>query len=356
MSVLVFLRYCCHCVARGKPGQGRGTPPSFGEISDRPPGPSLLYICDTAMEGIVYKSTGSWYVVRTADGVAWNARIKGKLKIDDEISSTNPVAVGDKVYFEEEDETLRNAVISGVAPRHNYMVRVSPHNPTQKHIIAANIDMALLVASIAEPRTATGFVDRFLVTAEAYHIPAVVVVNKIDVLKPRHQSILEGWKDIYGRAGYELYPVVATDKNTLVALEKKLAGKVTLFSGHSGVGKSTLINQLIPGLGVKTNVISGWSGKGQHTTTFAEMFGLPDGGAIIDTPGVKEFGLIDMERETLSHYFPEMRKVLNDCRFNNCQHINEPGCAVKRAVADGIIPGERYVNYVSILESIEKKW
>lgn len=308
------------------------------------------------MEGIVYRSTGSWYNVRVADGATWNARIKGKLKIDEEISSTNPIAVGDKVFFEVEDEAVKTGIISSVAARHNYMVRVSPHNPGQKHIIAANIDMALVVASIAEPRTATGFIDRFLVTAEAYHIPAIVVVNKIDILKPKHKAILEEWKEIYANAGYVLYPIVATDKSTLAGLVSALHNKVTLFSGHSGVGKSTLINQLIPGSELKTNVISGWSGKGQHTTTFAEMFDLPGGGAIIDTPGVKEFGLIDMERETLSHYFPEMRKLLNDCRFNNCQHVNEPGCAIKQAVADGRIAEERYVNYVSILESIEKKW
>ena len=308
------------------------------------------------MRGVVYKSTGSWYAVRAEDGVFWHARIKGKLKIDDEISSTNPVAVGDTVLFLPEDETVKTAIISDVAPRHNYMVRVSPHNPTQKHIIAANVDLALLVASVAEPRTSTGFIDRFLVTAEAYHIRGILVVNKIDMLKAKQRVIFDRWLELYGNAGYEVFPVVATDPGSLAGLAARIANKVTLFSGHSGVGKSTLINQLIPGAGIKTNVVSGWSGKGQHTTTFAEMFDLPDGGRIIDTPGVKEFGLIDFEREELSQYFPEMRRAMAGCKFNNCQHINEPGCAIKQAVADGVISEERYVSYVSMLESIEKKW
>jgi ribosome biogenesis GTPase len=236
------------------------------------------------------------------------------------------------------------------------MVRVSPHNPTQKHIIAANVDLALLVASVAEPRTSTGFIDRFLVTAEAYHIRGILVVNKIDMLKAKQRVIFDRWLELYGNAGYEVFPVVATDPGSLAGLAARIANKVTLFSGHSGVGKSTLINQLIPGAGIKTNVVSGWSGKGQHTTTFAEMFDLPDGGRIIDTPGVKEFGLIDFEREELSQYFPEMRRAMAGCKFNNCQHINEPGCAIKQAVADGVISEERYVSYVSMLESIEKKW
>jgi len=308
------------------------------------------------MQGTVYKSTGSWYAVRDTEGVFWDARIKGKLKIDDEISSTNPIAVGDTVTFDIEDDRVKNGIIREVSDRHNYIVRISPHNPNQKHIIAANIDLALLVASVAHPRTSTGFIDRFLITAEAYHIPAILVVNKTDLLKTKHEDTLTHWQEIYGKAGYEVYPVAATDRSTLAQLEARIKNNTTLFSGHSGVGKSTLINQFIPGIDIKTKTVSGWSGKGQHTTTFAEMFDLPGGGRIIDTPGIKEFGLIDVEREELSQYFPEMRAVMKHCKFNNCLHINEPGCAVKQAVVDKRIPENRYVSYVAILESIEKKW
>ena len=308
------------------------------------------------MKGLVYKSTGSWYLVQDEGGNFLDGRIKGKLKIDEDISSTNPIAVGDHILFDVEDESAKTIVIREITDRHNYMVRVSPHNKNQKHIIAANIDQAVLVVSIAEPRTSTGFIDRFLLTAEAYHIPAVIVVNKIDLLKEKHKDLLLKWQEIYLLAGYELYPVAAKDKSTLQQLEQKLIGKMTLFSGHSGVGKSTLINQFIPGIDVKTKVVSGWSGKGQHTTTFAEMFDLPGGGRIIDTPGVKEFGLIDIAREEVSQYFPEMRAVLPDCKFNNCLHVNEPGCAVKQAVIEKKISEDRYVSYVAILDSIEDKW
>jgi ribosome biogenesis GTPase / thiamine phosphate phosphatase len=309
------------------------------------------------VQGIVYKSTGSWYNIRDERGMMRNARIKGKLKIDDEISSTNPIAVGDIVLFEEEEEgEANNCIISGVRDRHNYIVRVSPHNRNQKHIVAANLDLALIIATIAEPRTSQGFVDRFLLTAEAYHIPAIIVINKIDLLKKKHEEQLKHWKHIYEGAGYEVFPIVALEHDSVQALEDRLRDKTTLFSGHSGVGKSTLINQLIPELNLRTTEVSDWSGKGQHTTTFAEMFDLPFGGRIIDTPGVKEFGLIDIEREELSHYFPEMRAVLGDCRFNNCLHINEPGCAVKEAVASQRISEDRYISYVTILESIEEKW
>jgi len=309
-----------------------------------------------SLTGLVYKSTGSWYLVQDERGRFWNARIKGKMKIDEEISSTNPIAVGDKVSFEIEEDTANTAIIKEILDRHNYIIRVSPHNKNQKHIVAANLDLALVIATIAEPRTSHGFIDRFLITAEAYHIPVLIAINKIDLLKEKHKEQLEHWQGMYAKAGYEVYPIVALQHDSILKLEGKLKDKTTLFSGHSGVGKSTLINQLIPNLDLRTHEVSGWSGKGQHTTTFAEMFDLPIGGKIIDTPGVKEFGLMDFKREELGHYFPEMRAVMEYCRFNNCLHLNEPGCAVKEAVANKKIDEERYISYLSILETIEKKW
>ena len=308
------------------------------------------------MTGLVYKSTGSWYVVQDKEGNFWNTRIKGKMKLDEDISSTNPIAVGDVVAFDVEDEAVKTGIITAVNGRNNYIVRVSPHNKNQKHIIAANIDLALLIVTINDPRTSTGFIDRFLITAEAYHIPVIIAINKMDLMKPKSQVIFDDWQKVYPGAGYSVYPVSAKDPATLGALQDRLRGNMTLFSGHSGVGKSSLINQLIPGLVLRTHQVSGWSGKGQHTTTFAEMIDLPGGGRIIDTPGVKEFGLIDFEKPELSHYFPEMRARLNDCKFNNCIHLNEPGCAIIEAVHKGEISEERYISYVSILESIGDKY
>lgn len=308
------------------------------------------------LKGLVYKSTGSWYIVRDENGELWNARIKGKLKIDKDISSTNPIAVGDHVIFETEEEEGNVGTIKNIVSRKNYIIRVSPHNKNQQHIVAANLDAALVMATIAEPRTSQGFIDRFLITAEAYHVPGIVVINKVDLLQPKHKEQLEHWTAMYEDAGYEVFPIVALQPETITALAERLKDITTLFSGHSGVGKSTLINQLIPGKGLRTQEISGYSGKGQHTTTFAEMFDMPSGGRIIDTPGVKEFGLIHIEKEELSQYFPEMRAVMGNCRFNNCMHLDEPGCAVKEAVRDGVITEDRYVSYAMILDTIEKKW
>ncbi len=307
--------------------------------------------------GLVYRSTGSWYVIKDAEGKFWNARIKGKLKIDEEIRSTNPIAIGDKVLFEVEKEAEEVATISKILPRNNYIVRVSPHNRNQKHVVAANLDLALVITTIVSPRTSQGFIDRFLISAEAYHIPAIIVVNKTDLLKEKDILQLEHWRGMYGKAGYEIIEMVATNPEHVAVLMSKLKNKTTLFSGHSGVGKSTLINQLMPGKDLRTAEVSDWSGKGQHTTTFAEMFDIEAiDGRIVDTPGVKEFGLIDFEKEELSHYFPEMRAAMGRCRFNNCMHLNEPGCAVVDGVVKGEISQDRYLSYVGILESIEKKW
>ncbi len=306
-------------------------------------------------KGLVYKSTGSWYNVYDEEGVQWNMRIRGKLKIDKDISSSNPVAVGDTVKFDVEDETTHTGTITDVVQRNNYIVRVSPQNRNQKHIVAANLDAALVIATITEPRTSMGFIDRFLITAEAYHIPAIIVINKIDLLKEKHEDMLAEWLHVYSDM-YNIFLVNALDPSSIQSLRQRLNGITTLFSGHSGVGKSTLINQLIPGSELRTQEVSGWSGKGQHTTTFAEMFDIPGGGRIIDTPGVKEFGLIDFKKEELSQYFPEMRAVLQNCKFNNCLHCDEPGCAVKEGVNDETISQERYVSYRSILDSIEHKW
>jgi ribosome biogenesis GTPase len=301
----------------------------------------------------IYKSTGSWYVAKAGNGRFYNARIKGIFKIDG-ISSTNPIAVGDEVEMEVEAIEEESAMIDHIEHRKNYVARVSPHNKRQHHIIASNLDQSILFATLKEPKTSQGFIDRFLVSCESYHIPAIIVFNKADLYRKKEMDKFELLKEIYGTIGYQ---VVLTSVETGFGVEEVkqlLHNKVTLLSGHSGVGKSSFINTVFPSLNLRTQEVSGWSGKGLHTTTFAEMFDLPDGGQIIDTPGVREFGLVDISKQELSHYFPEMRGLMNECQFNNCMHINEPGCAVKDAVNAGTVSVDRYASYLTILDTMEE--
>jgi ribosome biogenesis GTPase len=308
------------------------------------------------MKGVVYKSTGSWYNVKTESGRMLNARIKGIFKIDD-ITSTNPLAVGDEVEIEEESEVENTAIITQIHPRRNYINRQSPSHKMQHHIVAANIDQSILFATLREPRTSQGFIDRFLVTCEAYHVPAIVVFNKSDLYRKKEMEKFEELNDMYTRIGYTIILMSVKDKQGLEQLQQLMDNKTTLLSGHSGVGKSSFLNALFPQLQLKTQDVSGWSGKGMHTTTFAEMFDCPPPvrGRVIDTPGMREFGLVDISRQVLSHYFPEMAKLITDCQFNNGLHVNEPGCAIKKALEEGRVHVERYISYLNILESIEER-
>lgn len=308
------------------------------------------------LKGVVYKSTGSWYTVKDETGRFWNARMKGVFKID-EITSTNPVSVGDNVEIEKENEneSERTALITKIHDRVNYINRQSPRAKHQHHIIAANIDLSLLLATLKDPRTSQGFIDRFLIASELYHVPSIIVFNKADLYKRKEDQKFGQMKEMYERIGYKVFLISIKDGVGIDDLKLEIKDKITLISGHSGVGKSSLLNLIFPELRLKTQDISGWSGKGLHTTTFAEMFDLPFGGSVIDTPGMREFGLVDVTRQELSHYLPEMRERLVNCQFNNCLHINEPGCAIKEAVTRGEIHEHRYVSYVNILESIDEK-
>jgi ribosome biogenesis GTPase len=297
------------------------------------------------MQGLITKSTGSWYQVK-AGGETIDCRIKGKFRIKG-ITTTNPLAVGDVVDFEMEPEQ-GTGVITNLHQRKNYIIRKSINLSKQAQIIAANLDLALLVVTLASPRTSLGFIDRFLVTAEAYDIPASLIFNKLDLFSDEGLEILDDYKAIYENIGYPCYSVSALEGTNIDVVQNLLKDKITLFSGHSGVGKSSLINSLLPNLDLRTHMVSDWSDKGMHTTTFAEMFELPQGGYIIDTPGIRELGVIDIEKQELGHFFPEMREKMNMCRFNNCRHINEPGCAVLDALQAGEIAPSRYDSYLSI--------
>jgi ribosome biogenesis GTPase len=324
------------------------------------------------MTGKVYKSTGSWYVIKTSEGGVWNARLKGLFKLDG-ITSTNPLAVGDEVGLEKENEEEKTAIITEIHDRRNYINRQSPSHRMLHHIVAANIDQSLLVVTLKEPRTSQGFIDRWLVTCEAYHVPAILLFNKSDLYRKKEEERFAEWKKMYEEVGYRLIRLSVHTGEGLDETKQLLTGKISLLSGHSGVGKSSFLNALLPDLHLKTQDVSGWSGKGIHTTTFAEMFDLRSGqlidisgspdssiasssaaGRIIDTPGMREFGLVDISRQELSGYFPEMRALAGQCQFNNCLHLEEPGCKVKEAVQEGRIAADRYASYVSILGSIEE--
>lgn len=298
------------------------------------------------MKGLVIKSTGSWYQVLSDTGQRVDCRIQGKFRMKD-IKTTNPIAVGDRVEFELEPE-LETGVITQLEERKNYIIRKSVNLSKQAQIIAANLDQAFLIVTLASPRTSLGFIDRFLVTAEAYDIPASIIFNKLDLFSDEGLAILADYEKIYTDLNYPCYNVSAIEGTNVDQIKALLKDKVTLISGHSGVGKSTLINAILPDAEVKTGSISDWSDKGQHTTTFAEMYTLPFGGYLIDTPGIRELGIIDIEQQELGHFFPEIRKRMNNCRFHNCRHINEPGCAVLEALEIGEIEPSRYDSYLSI--------
>jgi len=311
------------------------------------------------MKATVYKSTGSWYIVKNDSGQQFNARILGKFKIDG-LTSTNPIAVGDRVEIEMENELESSVTITQIHKRENYITRTSPANKHHHHIIASNLSQSLLFATLKDPKTSQGFIDRFLISSESFHIPTIIVFNKADLYKKKEEEKFEELKLVYEKIGYTVKKISVEKEEGLTELTELLKNKTTLISGHSGVGKSSFLNKLFPQKKLKTKDVSGWSGKGMHTTTFAEMFDLPpdvfrDGGKIIDTPGIRELGLVDISRQELSHYFPEMKALINNCQFNNCMHTEEPNCAVKNAVNTNEVAAERYISYRNILDSIAEK-
>jgi ribosome biogenesis GTPase len=308
------------------------------------------------MTGIVYKSTGSWYLVKAEDNTFYECRIKGKFRLKG-IKSTNPLAVGDVVDFEvETTNDVETGVINEIHDRKNYIIRKSVNLSKQTHIIAANVDLVFLLITINNPPTFTSFIDRFLVTAEAYSVDTVLVFNKIDSYALEERAEIMYLKDIYQKIGYTCIEVSATENKNVGTVKEMMLGKTSMFIGHSGVGKSTLVNTIEPTLELKTKEISNQHKQGQHTTTFAEMFDLSFDARIIDTPGIKGFGVVDMEKEEVDSYFPEFLAVKNGCKFNNCLHVDEPKCAVKDAVEDEEISYTRYKSYMQIIAGEEEHY
>lgn len=299
------------------------------------------------MQGLVIKNTGSWYTVKTVEGSVVECKIKGNFRLKG-IRSTNPVTVGDHVEIELNSQNT--AFITAIGDRKNYIIRKSQNLSKQSHIIAANVDQAFLVVTVERPQTSTTFIDRFLATAEAYSVPVVLVFNKTDLLDDSLMRYQRMMTDLYETVGYKCVAVSAETGEGMDELMEMLRDRITLLSGHSGVGKSTMINRLLPGVNLRTAEISDAHNTGMHTTTFSEMLPLPGGGYIIDTPGIKGFGTFDMEPEELTSYFKEIFRFSKDCRFSNCTHTHEPGCAVLKAVEDHYIAASRYQSYLSMLE------
>lgn len=305
------------------------------------------------MTGLVVKSTGSWYTVRIESGEVIECRLKGKIRLDDR-KTTNPVAVGDIVDVERDKDGSNQ--ITKIHPRRNYIIRKSINLSKQAHIIASNLDQAILLATLVAPRTSMGFIDRFLLTAEAYDIPAKIIFNKKDLLDEEMLELQSDMMKLYTDIGYDCFAVSSFDKKDIEFVKGLLKDKKTLIAGHSGVGKSTFVNAIEPSLDLKTGDISSAHLKGTHTTTFAELFPLSFGGDIIDSPGIKELGLVEMKKEEVGHYFPEIRERMHDCKFNNCLHVNEPHCAILNAVKHAEISLERYESYLGILNGEEMDW
>lgn len=307
-----------------------------------------------SVKGKVLKSTGKWYTVELEDNSVVNCRIRGRIRLDG-LRTTNPIAVGDIVFIDESEDEEGNRAITDFENRKNYIVRKSTNLSKQMQILAANVDRAYLLVTTKSPVTHLAFIDRFLVAAESFRIPTSILFNKIDIYNQEELFYIDALCDLYESIGYPCYKISAENKVNVEFLRNEIKNKQVMISGHSGVGKSTLVNALDPDLDLRTGEISQAHAQGMHTTTFAEMHKLSSGGYIIDTPGIRAFGIVDLDKEVISHYFPEMRALIGQCKFHNCQHLNEPKCAVKKAVEEGVISESRYTTYLQLMTEDENE-